>query len=136
MKYNSCLYRSQNCEITSFVSFTNFFFVTTYSRTLTISTYFSGSFFLFQNHKTKVDQDLSPRDDKFKKFIEYDKKILRFKGYWDDRKTQFGYLHLLQVRYFLSDDTLEVVEMPEYADEIGRYTLLKKIKLPKVIKKA
>uniref|UniRef100_A0A8D9ELT9 EF-hand domain-containing family member C2 n=6 Tax=Cacopsylla melanoneura TaxID=428564 RepID=A0A8D9ELT9_9HEMI len=84
-----------------------------------------------ESNKIKSSRDLSPRDERFKKFIEYDKKILRFKGYWDDRSSQYGYLHLLQVRYFLSDDTLEVVEMPEYADEIGRYTLLKKIKLPK-----
>ncbi|KAI5736676.1 hypothetical protein M8J76_006034 [Diaphorina citri] len=81
--------------------------------------------------KSKSDRVPSPRDDKFKRFIEYDKKILRFKGYWDDRHSQYGYLHLLQVRYFLADDAIEVVELPENADDIGRYTLLKKIKLPK-----
>lgn len=84
--------------------------------------------------KTKQDEDsITSPGDKFKKFLEYDKKILRFKGYWDDRTTSFGYLHLLQVRYFLCDDTIEIVEMPENADDVGRHTLLKKIKLPKVI---
>lgn len=55
--------------------------------------------------------------------------ILTFKGYWDDRHNVHGSLHILEVRYFLADDTIQIVEH----DEDGALkTFLKRQKVPKV----
>lgn len=58
-----------------------------------------------------------------------DGKVLCFTGYWDDRATCDGELHLLKVLYYLADDTIEVKDVT-WKDQ--HYTLYKKAKLPKV----
>lgn len=55
--------------------------------------------------------------------------ILNFKGYWDDRYNVDGSLHILEVRYFLADDSIQIVEH----DLDGCLkTFLKRQKIPKV----
>lgn len=48
------------------------------------------------------------KKDTLGKFLENDKKILRFFGYWDDRATDKGLLHELHIHFYLSDDTIEI----------------------------
>lgn len=56
--------------------------------------------------------------------------ILNFKGFWDDRYNVDGDLHILEVRYFLADDTMQIVE---HNSDGGLKTFLKRQKLPKVL---
>ncbi|KAK9869902.1 hypothetical protein WA026_003622 [Henosepilachna vigintioctopunctata] len=68
-------------------------------------------------------------------FLEYDKKVLRFFGYWDDQETEYGYLHKLEIHYFLSDDTIEIKEtVPENSGRDSGFMFLKREKLPKTYK--
>ncbi|VVC33906.1 Uncharacterised domain DM10,Domain of unknown function DUF1126 [Cinara cedri] len=55
--------------------------------------------------------------------------ILNFKGYWDDRRSVDGRLHILEVRYFLTDDTIQIIEHND-ADG-GLKTFVKRQKIPK-----
>lgn len=55
--------------------------------------------------------------------------ILNFKGYWDDRHNTDGSLHTLEIRYFLVDDTIQIVELDP---DDGLKTFLKREKIPKV----
>lgn len=48
--------------------------------------------------------------DSLKKFLENDRKVLRFYGVWDDRERVYGDRLFFRVHYFLSDDTMEVLE--------------------------
>ena len=48
--------------------------------------------------------------DTLKKFLENDRKVLRFYGVWDDRDRVYGDRLFFRVHYFLSDDTMEVLE--------------------------
>lgn len=59
--------------------------------------------------------------------------MLRFYGYWDDQETEFGYLHHLEVHYFLADDTIDIKEnvMDITGKDIG-FLFMKRAKLPKV----
>jgi len=56
--------------------------------------------------------------------------ILNFKGFWDDRYNVDGDLHILEVRYFLADDTIQIVE---HNSDGSLKTFLKRQKLPKVL---
>lgn len=61
--------------------------------------------------------------------------VLRFFGYWDDQETEHGYLHKLEIHYFLSDDTIEIKE--KVAENSGRdsgFMFLRRGKLPKTCK--
>ncbi|KAL0281144.1 UNVERIFIED_CONTAM: hypothetical protein PYX00_002220 [Menopon gallinae] len=72
------------------------------------------------------------RDPPSGKFIEFDKCILKFYGYWDDRPSTYGYLHKMEVLYFLADDTIEIKEIiPPNSGIDNGPTFLKRGKLPK-----
>lgn len=43
--------------------------------------------------------------------------ILRFMGYWDDRFQEDGELHFYEIRFYLEDDTMELLE--EIVEESG-----------------
>jgi EF-hand domain-containing protein 1 len=65
-------------------------------------------------------------------FYEYDKKILRFFGVWDNRQQLYGDRIYVQVHYFLADNTFEVIPIRERnsgRDDIG--TILKRTKILK-----
>ncbi|KAK6633223.1 hypothetical protein RUM44_003824 [Polyplax serrata] len=66
------------------------------------------------------------------RYLEFDKKVLRFYGYWDDRPSQYGYVHKLEIHYFLSDDTIEIHEIipPNSGIDSGSQ-FLRRMKLPK-----
>lgn len=61
--------------------------------------------------------------------------VLRFFGYWDDRETEFGYVHVLDINYYLADDTIEIKE--NVRDNSGcdsGITFIRRQKLPKSFK--
>jgi hypothetical protein len=51
--------------------------------------------------------------DKLKKFLHNDRKVLRFFCVWDDRDALYGDRRPYVVHYYLSDDTVEVLEVNE-----------------------
>jgi hypothetical protein len=74
-----------------------------------------------------------PKDFRFAQFLENDRKVLRFQGYWDDTKSENGDVRILEVLYHLSDDTVEIKE--KLAANSGRHSngmFLKRGKLPRV----
>lgn len=73
-----------------------------------------------------------PKRHPFAQFLEYDRMILKFNAYWDDR-TEFGDVRKLEVCYYLSDDTIDIKEiLPRNAGRDGPSTFLKRSKLPRV----
>ncbi|CAG9854239.1 unnamed protein product [Phyllotreta striolata] len=71
-------------------------------------------------------------NDKLRKFLEYDGKILTFKAAWDDRENEYGDLMKYEFLYFLSDDTVSVREIHQPNDGRDPYCmLLRRVKLPK-----
>ncbi|KAL1497141.1 hypothetical protein ABEB36_008147 [Hypothenemus hampei] len=69
--------------------------------------------------------------DSLGKFLENDRKVLHFKAYWDDQMTEYGYLHSLQLRYYLADDTIEIKELQSESGGEPGFLFLKRAKLPK-----
>lgn len=66
-------------------------------------------------------------------FLKYDKKVLRFYGYWDDRDNLYGEIHNLEIHYYLADDTIEIKEiLPENSGRDVGPLFLKRSKIPKV----
>lgn len=45
----------------------------------------------------------------FAQFLKYDRQVLKFFAYWDDR-TEFGDVRKLELCYYLADDTIEIKE--------------------------
>jgi hypothetical protein len=44
-------------------------------------------------------------------FLQHDRHVLRFWGYWDDRCNLYGDLREFVIHYFLSDKTMEIREI-------------------------
>jgi Ca2+-binding EF-hand superfamily protein len=53
-----------------------------------------------------------------RQFLENDRKVLRLRAVWDDTKSLYGEKHFFTLYYFLSDDTIELVE--ESSNNSGR----------------
>ena len=49
--------------------------------------------------------------DILKQFLEFDRRVLRFYGVWDDRNSLFGDVRELILHYFLADGTIEIKEV-------------------------
>ncbi|VUZ56999.1 unnamed protein product, partial [Hymenolepis diminuta] len=67
-----------------------------------------------------------------RKFYELDRQVLRFYAVWDDRKEVFGDLRKFAILYYLTDDTMEVIEFHSPND--GRdpcSILIRRHKIPK-----
>ncbi|CAG9766041.1 unnamed protein product [Ceutorhynchus assimilis] len=74
-----------------------------------------------------------PADDKLRRFLEFDGKVLKFKAAWDDRENEYGELMKFEILYFLADDTVLVKNVQQ--ENSGRdpcAVLLRKTKLPKI----
>ncbi|XP_004932171.1 EF-hand domain-containing family member C2-like [Bombyx mandarina] len=75
-----------------------------------------------------------PKQRPFKQFLDYDRQVLRFYGYWDDRDSEFGILHNMEIHYFLADDTIEIKEvMPANSGMEAGPMFLKRMRLPRKI---
>ena len=54
--------------------------------------------------------------DSLGQFLRHDGQVLRFRGLWDDTDKVYGQKHYVSVRYYLSDDTFEVLEIKQTND--------------------
>lgn len=50
-------------------------------------------------------------DDKYRQFLENNKKVLRFWCVWDDRQSMYGDRRPYVLHYFLEDDSVEILEV-------------------------
>jgi hypothetical protein len=86
----------------------------------------------------QLSQGIAPKKpkrhiDKFGQFLDFDRKVLRFYGYWDDRESVHGMLHNLEILYYLADDTIGIKEnIPENSGRSSGSMFLQRCKLPKV----
>ncbi|XP_049854500.1 EF-hand domain-containing family member C2-like isoform X1 [Schistocerca gregaria] len=65
-------------------------------------------------------------------FLSLDRKVLRFYGYWDDRESEHGMLHRLELQYFLADDTIAIKEhVPPNSGRDSGFMFCRRGKLPK-----
>uniref|UniRef100_A0A1Y1MR06 DM10 domain-containing protein n=3 Tax=Photinus pyralis TaxID=7054 RepID=A0A1Y1MR06_PHOPY len=72
-------------------------------------------------------------DDKLRRFLEYDGKVLNFNAVWDTRDEEFGELRPYNILYFLADDTISVKEVNDKNSGRDPFPLLlRKMKVPKV----
>lgn len=74
-------------------------------------------------------QKMEKTERKLEKFLKFDNFCLKFDAYWDDRNSHAGEIHNLNVFYYLSDDTIQINEIPKQGKSI---VLCKRGKLPKV----
>lgn len=70
-----------------------------------------------------------------RKFIDYDRVVLRFHGVWDDSKTnEFGKRHRFVIHFYLADDTIEIVETHERNSGYSEFSnFLRRCRLPKTL---
>jgi len=70
--------------------------------------------------------------DERKRFLELDRKVLRFWCVWDDRDAMFGQLRPFILHYFLVDDTIEVNEVRKDNDGQDPFpSIIGRQKIPK-----
>ncbi|XP_034948981.1 EF-hand domain-containing family member C2 [Chelonus insularis] len=75
---------------------------------------------------------LQQKPDTLGKFLKYDRKVLKFIGYWDDTANEYGVIHSLELYYYLADDTIEIKEiLPPNSSRDLNATFLKRMKIPK-----
>ncbi|XP_022907177.1 EF-hand domain-containing family member C2-like [Onthophagus taurus] len=94
--------------------------------------------YLTHREKTKITNLTKKPNihvDTLGQFLANDGKVLRFYGYWDDRESENGILHDLEIHYYLADDTMEIKEIipPNSGRDTG-FMFMKRAKLPKVFK--
>ncbi|KAJ4428509.1 hypothetical protein ANN_24551 [Periplaneta americana] len=88
--------------------------------------------------REKMSEGMAPKKpnkfiDKLGQFLDFDRKVLRFYGYWDDRESAHGMLHNLEIHYFLADDTIEIKEnIPPNSGRDSGFMFLQRCKLPKM----
>ncbi|XP_037955499.1 EF-hand domain-containing family member C2-like [Teleopsis dalmanni] len=67
----------------------------------------------------------------FTQFLLYDRQILKFHGYWDDR-SEFGDVRRLELCYYLADDTIDIKEIyPRNSGREGPASFLRRTRLPR-----
>ncbi|KAJ1546207.1 EF-hand domain-containing protein 1, partial [Cladochytrium tenue] len=75
------------------------------------------------------------KDDRLRRFLENDRKVLRFFCVWDDRDSMFGEAREFVLHYYLVDDCVEVREVQKPNDGRDPFPiLLRKQRLPKAFK--
>ncbi|KAI4467069.1 ef-hand domain c-terminal containing protein [Holotrichia oblita] len=80
----------------------------------------------------KMPKKPSKSVDTLGQFLANDRKVLRFYGYWDDRDSEHGVLHDLEIYYYLADDTIEIKDIvPPNAGRDSGFMFMKRAKLPK-----
>lgn len=84
-------------------------------------------------NRPRRNPSLAPeRNDKLRRFLENDRKVLRFFCVWDDRDSMFGELREFVIHYYLVDDCVEVREVQKPNNGRDPFPiLLRKQKLPK-----
>ncbi|KAI9358593.1 hypothetical protein DFJ73DRAFT_144854 [Zopfochytrium polystomum] len=73
-----------------------------------------------------------PPKTSLKKFLENDRRVLRFYCIWDDTNSVFGDVRHMVVHYYLSDDTIEIREsIPPNSGRESNTLFLRRCRLPK-----
>ena len=81
--------------------------------------------------RMKATRPSQPKSS-LKKFLENDRRVLRFYCVWDDTNSVFGDLRHMVLNYFLSDDTIEIREsIPANSGRESNTLFLRRCKLPK-----
>lgn len=84
-----------------------------------------------RKNSAALPKKLNIKVDTFGQFLANDRKVLRFYGYWDDRKNMFGDIRDLIIYYFLADDTVEIKEIfPINSGRDGKGIFLRRMKIP------
>ncbi|XP_017882993.1 EF-hand domain-containing family member C2-like [Ceratina calcarata] len=66
-------------------------------------------------------------------FMKYDKQVLRFYGYWDDTDNLYGVVHDLELHYYLTDCTIELIEnVPPNSGRDSGPLFLRRMRVPKL----
>ncbi|KAA8588412.1 hypothetical protein FQN60_001606 [Etheostoma spectabile] len=87
--------------------------------------------------REQIEKSMTPlrpyeRRDTLKQFLDHEGVVLRFKCFWDDSESMFGDLRELVLRYFLADDTIEILEIiPPNSGRDTAAKFLRRSKLPK-----
>ncbi|XP_014275455.1 EF-hand domain-containing protein 1 [Halyomorpha halys] len=85
----------------------------------------------------KVQQRVTPNvdEDKLKKYLDYDGRILRFYAVWDRRTEENGILEKYKIYYYLADDTFDIYEDQDIGEMriFDSKAILKKAKIPKAM---
>ncbi|KAJ3197354.1 EF-hand domain-containing member C2 [Irineochytrium annulatum] len=91
----------------------------------------------YQTHRNemlarmKATRPSQPKSS-LKKFLENDRRVLRFYCVWDDTNSVFGDVRHMIVHYYLSDDTIEIREsIPANSGRETNTLFLRRCKLPK-----
>ncbi|XP_075234707.1 EF-hand domain-containing protein 1-like [Lycorma delicatula] len=80
----------------------------------------------------KFKKTPSLADEKLRRYLEYDGKVLRFYIVWDDRDSEYGEMRPYKLHYYLSDDCIDISEVRQENSGRDPYPLLlSKMKLPK-----
>ncbi|ALC41366.1 Efhc1.2 [Drosophila busckii] len=79
----------------------------------------------------RPDTSALPKRHAFAQFLEFDRRVLKFQGYWNDT-SEYGDVRRLDICYYLADDTIDIKEKyPRNSGREGPNTFLKRGKLPK-----
>ncbi|KAI8618765.1 hypothetical protein BC830DRAFT_1165937 [Chytriomyces sp. MP71] len=81
--------------------------------------------------RMKATRPCAP-NTQLKKFLENDRRVLRFYCIWDDTNTVFGDVRHMVVHYYLSDDTVDIHErIPANSGRPSNSMFLRRCRLPK-----
>ncbi|XP_023567655.1 EF-hand domain-containing protein 1 isoform X2 [Octodon degus] len=85
--------------------------------------------------KQPLRKYVTPSDfDQLKRFLTFDKQVLRFYAIWDDTDSMFGECQNYVIHYYLMDDTVEIREVHERNDGRDPFPLLmNRQRIPKVL---
>uniref|UniRef100_H0UXE6 EF-hand domain-containing protein 1 n=1 Tax=Cavia porcellus TaxID=10141 RepID=H0UXE6_CAVPO len=85
--------------------------------------------------KQPVRKYVTPSNfDQLRRFLTFDKKVLRFYAIWDDTDSMFGECQNYIIHYYLMDDTVEIQEVHERNDGRDPFPLLmNRRRIPKVL---
>ena len=87
---------------------------------------------LLRERPTRVHNVRPERNDKLRRFLENDRKVLRYFCVWDDRDSMFGELREFVLHYYLVDDSVEVREVQKPNNGRDPFPiLLRRQQLPK-----
>ncbi|KAJ3096418.1 EF-hand domain-containing protein 1 [Phlyctochytrium planicorne] len=85
-----------------------------------------------RNRPLRYPHHTMEKNDKLRRFLENDRKVLRFFCVWDDRDSMFGELREFVLHYYLVDDCVEVREVQKPNNGRDPFPiLLRKQRLPK-----
>ncbi|XP_076165336.1 EF-hand domain-containing family member C2 [Ptiloglossa arizonensis] len=82
----------------------------------------------FETFPKKPNRKVDTRGD----FMKYDRQVLRFYGYWDDTDNLYGIIHVLEIHYYLADNTMEIKEiLPPNSGRDTGFMFMRRMKVPK-----